>query len=336
MTSSLKTSTLGGIRSSISIAAQNIIRWDLSSLGIAFLLVSGFLAITTPAFTSAYNLTALGFTLAITGIVALAQLTVLAVGQFNLSLTAIGVLVGMLSGWLMQNAGFDYGIVIVVGILAGSLAGALQGAIIVYTGINPFIVSLAIASIYFGAVLGITRGHSFNRLPSDFVSIGREQIGPISYLLLICLLISTVTYILFERTITGRQLLATGGSRNVSNMSGINTGRMILFAHTYSGFLAAVAGVMLVARLGSAQPSLGIGWLLPSFAAPVLGGTLLSGGKVSIPGTLIGALLLAIIANGLILFNVSAYFYQTFLGIIILIALGVDRARQSYVLGKSL
>ena len=115
-------------------------------------------------------------------------------------------------------------------------------------------------------------------------------------------------------------------------MSGIDTNRIVVVAHTLSGALAAVAGVMLVARLGSAQPSLGSGWLLPSFAAPVLGGTLLSGGKASIPGALLGAVLLAVIANGLQLFNVSPFFYQAFLGVILVLALAMDRARLSYVL----
>jgi ribose transport system permease protein len=93
---------------------------------------------------------------------------------------------------------------------------------------------------------------------------------------------------------------------------------------------------MLVARLGSAQPSLGAEWLLPSFAAPVLGGTLLTGGKVSVAGTVLGALLLAVIANGLVLFGVSAYWYQTLLGIVLLAALAVDRSRQTYVLRHQL
>jgi ribose transport system permease protein len=94
--------------------------------------------------------------------------------------------------------------------------------------------------------------------------------------------------------------------------------------------------VMLVARLGSAQPSLGSEWLLPSFAAPVLGGTLLTGGRVMISGTYLGALLLAVIANGLVLFGVSAYWYQTLLGIVLLAALTMDRGRQSYVLRHQL
>ena len=119
-------------------------------------------------------------------------------------------------------------------------------------------------------------------------------------------------------------------------MSGVATNRVIVAAHVLSGGLAGVAAVMLVARLGSAQPSLGAEWLLPSFAAPVLGGTLLTGGRVLVGGTYLGALLLAVIANGLVLFGVSAYWYQSLLGIVLLAALAVDRGRQSYVLRNQL
>jgi len=313
-------------------AVRGFLKWDLASVGTVVVVIAAVLASSVPAFFSEYNLAALGFTLAVTGLVALAQLSVLAVGQFNLALTAIGVIVGMVTAWLMQATGMAYGLAVVIGIAVGSLAGALQGVVIAYTGINPFLISLATASIYLGGTMGITRGESFNRLPAEFVAIGRLQAGPIPVLLLACILLCIGTYVLLERTVVGRQLLATGASSRVSRMSGIDTNRIVVVAHTLSGALAAVAGVMLVARLGSAQPSLGSGWLLPSFAAPVLGGTLLSGGKASIPGALLGAVLLAVIANGLQLFNVSPFFYQAFLGVILVLALAMDRARLSYVL----
>ena len=152
----------------------------------------------------------------------------------------------------------------------------------------------------------------------------------------VSLVVAAAATVLFQRTPGGRQLLATGANARTALMSGIATSRMIVIAHVLSGGLAAVAAVMLVARLGSAQPSLGSEWLLPSFAAPVLGGTLLTGGRVLVAGTYLGALLLAVIANGLVLFGVSAYWYQTLLGIVLLAALAVDRGRQTYVLRNQL
>ena len=261
---------------------------------------------------------------------------VLSVGQFNLALTAIGAMVGLFSGWLMQEVGLPTVPAILAGLATGCLAGALQGVIIVRAGINPFIVSLALAAAFFGAMLGLTRGASYNRLPPEFVGLGRATILGVPLLLLFSLIVAVAMTVLFRRTAVGRQLLATGANLRTASMSGISTGRLIVAAHTLSGGLAAVAAVMLVARLGSAQPSLGSEWLLPSFAAPVLGGTLLTGGRVMVAGTYLGALLLAVIANGLVLFGVSAYWYQTLLGIVLLAALAIDRGRYSYVLRNQL
>ena len=311
-------------------------RWDLASVSIALVVICGALALSMPAFRSAYNLRALGFTIAVTGVVALAQVSVLSVGQFNLALTAMGAMIGLLTGWLMQVVGLPYGVAISAGVVAGCLTGALQGTIIVRTGINPFIVSLALAAAYFGMMLGLSRGTSYNKLPSSFVALGRASVLGIPLLLVVSVVVAIAVTLLFQRTVSGRQLLATGASTRAALMSGIATDRMIVTAHVLSGGLAAVAAIMLVARLGSAQPSLGSEWLLPSFAAPVLGGTLLTGGRVLVTGTYLGALLLAIIANGLVLFGVSAYWYQTLLGIVLLAALAIERGRQSYVIRNQL
>ncbi len=315
---------------------HRFVRWDLASVSIALALICGVLLVLVPAFRSAYNLRALGFTIAVTGVVALAQVCVLSVGQFNLALTAMGAMIGLLTGWMMQDLGLAYPLAIALGIAFGCLTGAVQGAIIVRTGINPFIVSLALAAAYFGAMLGLSRGASYNQLPPAFVALGRASILGVPLLLVISLVVAAAVTILFQRSVGGRQLLATGANPRAALMSGIATNRMIVTAHILSGGLAGIAAVMLVARLGSAQPSLGSEWLLPSFAAPVLGGTLLTGGRVLVAGTYLGALLLAIIANGLVLFGVSAYWYQTLLGILLLAALAVDRGRQSYVLRNQL
>lgn len=311
-------------------------RWDLASVGVALVAIGLVLSVAVPAFHSAYNLRSLSFTVAVTGVVALGQLAVLSVGQFNLALTAIGAIVGLAFGWIIQTFGVPCEVAVVLGVMFGCAAGALQGAIIVYTGINPFIVSLALAASYFGAMLGLSRGASYNRLPPSFVALGRAAIIGVPLLLVISVAAAVAVAVLFQRTVTGRRLLATGANERTARMSGVITRRMILIAHTLSGALAALAAVMLVARLGSAQPSLGSEWLLPSFAAPVLGGSLLTGGRVLVGGTYLGALLLAVIANGLVLFGVSAYWYQTLLGVVLLVALAVERGRQSYVLRNQL
>jgi ribose transport system permease protein len=311
-------------------------RWDMSSVVTALLLLGGTLSIAVPAFRSAYNLNALAFTVSVTGVVALAQLCALSVGQFNLTLTAVGAGAGIFAGFLMQVFGVPFPLAVLAALLLGLAAGGLQGLIITRLGINPFIVSLALASTFMGLMLGLTKGASFNQLPPMFVSIGRATALGLPVLPLMTLGIAIVVALLFHRTVTGRQLLATGANPRAAYMSALSTQRLVLLAHMISCLLAAFAGLMLVTRLASAQPSLGAEWLLPSFAAPVLGGTLLTGGKVRVLGTLLGAILLAVIANGLVLFGVSAYWYQSLLGVILLLALALDKGRLSYVLRRQL
>lgn len=317
-------------------AWHRFVRWDLSSVVAALCIIGGLLAVAIPAFHSAYNLRALAFTVSITGIVALAQLCALSIGQLNLTLTAVGAGAGIFAGFLMQVAGVPFPLAVLAGLLLGVAAGGLQGVIIVALGINPFIVTLALAATYLGAMLGLTKGASFNQLPPLFVALGRATLLGVPVLPLITLLVAILVAVLFDRTVTGRRLLATGASPRAARMSAIPTGAIVLFAHVASGFLAALAGLLLVTRLGSAQPSLGSEWLLPSFAAPVLGGTLLTGGKVRVFGTILGAVLLAVIANGLVLLGVSAYWYQSLLGVVLLLALALDKGRQTYVLRNQL
>lgn len=317
-------------------AWHRFVRWDLSSVVGALLLLCAVLAVLMPAFLSPYNLKALAFTVSVTGVVALAQLCALSVGQLNLTLTAVGAGAGLFAGFLMQVLGVPFPLAVLAGLLLGVLAGGLQGLVITVLGINPFIASLALAATYLGAMLGLTKGASFNQLPPTFVWLGRATILGIPVLPILTLLIAVLVAILFHRTATGRRLLATGANPRAAKMSAIPTGSIVLFAHIASGFLAALAGLMLVTRLASAQPSLGSEWLLPSFAAPVLGGTLLTGGKVRILGTILGAMLLAVIANGLVLLGVSAYWYQSLLGIVLLAALALDKGRQSYVFRNQL
>jgi len=141
--------------------------------------------------------------------------------------------------------------------------------------------------------------------------------------------------ILFHFTALGREILAVGANARAARMSGVRVGRVIVVAHTLSGLLAAVAGLMTMAKLGSAIPAIGRDWLLPSFLAPVLGGTLLSGGAVSIGGTILGALLIATLRAGILTLQVANFWLQLFLGLVLLCSVALDRYRGGYFERKS-
>ena len=190
-----------------------------------------------------------------------------------------------------------------------------------------------------GGMLILTKATIYNGVPPAIAAFGRMRWGFISPLLLIALAIGLALLVLFRFTALGREILASGANARAAELSGVPVGRVTIMVHTLSGLLAACAGLMLMTRLGAAMPSIGEDWLLPSFVAPVLGGTLLAGGFVSIIGTMLGALLVATIRSGLLILQVGNFWLQLFLGLILLLAVMLDRYRSVYAerrgLGRS-
>jgi ribose transport system permease protein len=197
-------------------------------------------------------------------------------------------------------------------------------------------------SIYFGFMTLLTEAEAFRKLPEAFTDFGSLKLFNkyISPLLIISVLTCFVLYYIFKYTDIGRKLIAAGANPDAAELSGISVDRMFIYCHMLSGFLAALAGIMLTARIGAAIPSmaghLGFDWLLPAFLAPVLGGTLLSGGKVTVFGTMLGAILVTLINNGLYLIDVGEFWVRFFLGIILLGAVLLDRAREYFTVKNSI
>ena len=221
--------------------------------------------------------------------------------------------------------------------MAGALAlggflGWLNGFAIVRTGVNSFIITLASASLYLGAMLILTKAVPYSGLPPEVGAFGRMKIGTwLSPLLLVSVAIGAALLVLYRLTALGRQILAAGANPRAAAMSGVPVDRVIVISHTLSGLLAAAAALMVVFRLGAAVPSVGGDeWLLPSFLGPVLGGTLLSGGAVAVVGTMIGAALVTTIRSGLLVLQVGNFWLQLFLGLILLLAVMLDRYRSVY------
>lgn len=281
-----------------------------------------------PGFLSRFNLNSMGRSVAIDVVVGFAQMVVLATGGMNLSVGAIGVCCVMAAGYLMQVAGLPIPVAIVLTLAFGGLLGALNGLAIVKTGVNSFIVTLASASLFSGGMLIFTKGVPLNGLPATFGAFGRSGIGPVPSLAIVALVIGAALYVLFKHTVLGRQVLAVGANARTAEMSGIPVGRITIFVHVLSGALAGAAALMLTSRLSAAMPAVaGDDWLLPSFLAPVIGGTALAGGMVSVIGTILGALLVATIRSGLLVLQVGNFWLQLFLGVFLLSAILFERYR---------
>ena len=292
----------------------------------------------TDGFTSRFNIFALSRVVAIDIMIGLAMMVVILTGGLNLALGAIGVCAAMFGGWCMETMRIPVipSIFLILGM--GSFLGWVNGMITVKTGVHSFIVTLATMSIFFGLMLMFTEAEAFRRLPESFTEFGSVKLFNkyVSPLLLLSIATCGVLFYLFKYTDIGRKLVAAGANPDAAELSGISVNTMFVYCHMLSGFLGALAAIMLTTRIGAAIPSmagqLGMDWLLPAFLAPVIGGTLLSGGKLSVFGTMLGAVLVTLITNGLYLIDVGEFWIRFFLGIILLIAVLLDRTREFFTL----
>lgn len=290
----------------------------------------------SPMFLSKFSLFALGRTAAVNIMIGFAMMVVIATGGLNLAIGAIGVSAAMFGGWLMQGLGLHWLPAVTGGLALGAALGALNGLVIVRSGLHSFIITLATMSIFFGAMIFVTQAQSFREISPDFTRYGGMRLwGVVPPVLLVSIAVGIGLWAMYAYTALGRQILAAGANPKAAELSGIRVSRTIVWSHALSGALAGIAGFMLVARTGAAIPSmagqLGQDWLLPAFLAPVLGGTLLTGGKVSVLGTLLGGFLVTMLTAGLLLMQIGAFWIQTFLGLLLLAAVLMDLARRSYL-----
>jgi ribose transport system permease protein len=304
-----------------------ILRQQWSGILVAVIIGVIALSFANPQFLSEFNWFVMLRSICVSLLVAFSQMIMLGVGQMNLSVGALGGLVAIIAGGLMDAWGVPAIPAAIIAISAGGVAGLLNGWLTVKTGINGFIVTLATGSAFAGINLGLTKAIPFYNLPADFVAFGAGRIGLFPLLLIVPLIVTALLALFLSRTVQGRYLLAVGGNSHAAELSGISVSRAIITAHLISGLTAAAAGVLAVAQLGSAQPTIGSDWLLISFAAPIIGGASLLGGSVSIAGTLIAVLLIGLIQNGMVLLAVDPYWVTFLLGGLILIAVWINRYR---------
>lgn len=306
------------------------------SLGVAVLLGALLVAlgVSHPGFYSTYNLQSIAADAAIFAVVGFSQLAVLSIGQLNLAVPAIAVSVGMLLAYLGNIRGFWIVAAVLVVVTVGTAMGAVQGFPIAYGGLNPFIVTLGMASLYTGAMFVMAGTATYPTVNSALGNLGVASFWTVPVIAWLAVLAALFVALLFRLTVSGRELLATGASYRAAVFSAIHVKRRVVLAHALSGLLAAVAAVFAVANLAEADTSLGQDWLLPSFLAPVLGGTLLTGGRVTVLGTLLGAVLLGLLQSALVVLGLSQYWYQVGLGAVLLVAVLAGQARQRLVVRR--
>ena len=294
---------------------------------VATALLFALFAIGAESFFTQYNLYNISRTAGLYVFIALGQMIVLVIGHMNLSLGGIGALAVVAAGYTMDTLGWSPWVAVPISLLVGIAAGAFNGFIIVKSKINSFIITLASLFIFTGLVTGISKGFPYTEIPKSYTVFGRGSVLGVPYIFVMGIVTLLIMAYVFKFTVVGRRILATGGNLEAAQLSGIRTDRIVMLGHILSGVFAAIAGLLWVSRMGSAQPATGSDWLIISFAVAIIGGTALTGGEASMLALLASAILLTLIKNGLIMLDVNVYYEQTFLGLIILLAVSIDRIR---------
>ena len=319
-------------------ARQSQIANFLFSNEFGLLVLTGILffvfAVSLTGFTSSFSLFTIGRQIGIDTMIGLAMMAVIVTGGLDLSVGAIGVCAAMAFGWLLEHVGVSLSLAVPSAILFGVGLGFINGAVVVKSGVHSFIITLANMSIFFGIMIFLSKAEAFRNLPPEVLALGKMRFGGVaSVMLVISLFVCAALSIFYRFTTLGRSMLAAGAGPRAAEVSGVRVGRIYVACHMLTGALAGLAALMLTARTGAAVPSmtgqLGQDWLLPAFLAPVLGGTLLSGGRVAVFGTFLGAAFVNIITSGLLLMRVGEFWIQACLGFMLLAAVLADRGRHS-------
>jgi ribose transport system permease protein len=287
------------------------------------LLVCIVFSILTDSFFTEYNLLNILRQSAVTGILAAGMTFVIISGGIDLSVGSVVAVSGVYVAGMMK-AGVPVWVAIVAAITIGLLFGMINGLAIALFKIPPFIATLGTMTIGSSIALAYTEGLPISGLPKDFTFLGQGSLGPIPVPIIIASVVIILSAIVLRRTIIGRYAFALGGNEKATYLSGVSTQRWKITMYALLGVLGGIAGVLLAARQNSGQPNAGAGIELIVIASVVIGGTSLSGGRGSVWGAVIGALLITVINNGLNLLNVSPYYQGLFVGGLILLAVGLD------------
>ncbi|MGM0902965.1 MAG: ABC transporter permease [Bacillota bacterium] len=313
-----------GTSFNIGSATKTFVKENMGIL-IGLLVLCIVIAIVNPAFLSSNNLMNVLRQTSTNLYLALAMTMIIILGGIDLSVGSIMAVTGVVTTMSIAVLEMPVAVAVGLGVLVGMLFGAVNGYVAATTIIPPFIITLATMNIARGAAYVLTDGQPVRVMSDSFNFIGSGYIGgflPTPVLYLIIFLI--ICYLIMNKTKLGRYIYAVGGNPEAAKFSGINIKKVKFFAYTFSGFMAAVAGIVLASRMFSGQPTAGNAAELDAIAAVVLGGTSMSGGIGKIGGTVIGALIIGVLSNGLNLMGVSSFWQYIVKGIVILVAVYAD------------
>ncbi|MGY2378037.1 ABC transporter permease [Pseudomonas sp. SDO524_S393] len=294
---------------------------------VGLVVVTLVMILASDTFLTTSNLSNIARQVSINAIIAVGMTCVILTGGIDLSVGPVMALSGTLTAGLMV-AGLPPGLAIGAGMLIGVAFGIGNGLFVAYLHMPPIIVTLATMGIARGLGLMYTDGYPISGLPEWFGFFGRQSLFGIEVPILIMLVTYLAAYVLLQHTRVGRYIYAIGGNEEAVRLSGVRAARFKLLVYGISGLTAAIAGLVLTSRLMSGQPNAGVSFELDAIAAVVLGGASIAGGRGVIVGTLLGAMLLGVLNNGLNMLGVSPYVQSVIKGGIILLAIFISRQRH--------
>ncbi|MEI3612789.1 ABC transporter permease [Pseudogracilibacillus sp. SO30301A] len=294
---------------------------NLTNMGLVLIFLLVIASIFSPYFLDPYNLQSLVRDLAFISIIALAQSCLMIIGELDLSVGKIAAFCGVIGGMLMVTGSINPYLAFGISLLLGAVLGLINGTIVTRLNLNSIVVTIGMTGVYGGIVLVLTKGKAITGIPKEIYFIGQGYILGIPVPFVIMLVTLVVVLFITQMTQLGRYMYAIGNSPEAAKILGIKVNNIRTIVFILVGFLSSLAGMLMVARLGTAQPSIGDTWALNSIAAAVIGGIALTGGLGNPFGAIIGAAIITVIQNIIVLFGVSPYWQTAVSGILVVLAI---------------
>ncbi len=306
---------------------RRILKSQIIGIVMILLVMCVILTVSTEQFLVEDNIFSVLRQISFIAIIAIGECLVIITGGIDLSVGSIFAMSSVVATMSMVQWGVSVFVGVVIGLVVGALFGLANGLFITKLRLPPFIATLGTLSIARGLAYGVTGGYPISSLPQAFKFIGQGYIGPVPFPVVLLVFLGVIFTIFLRKTVLGRRIYAIGGNEETARVSGIKVKNVKLIVYVLSGVMASISGMATAGRLGVAQSTAGQGYELDAIAAVIIGGASVTGGIGTVFGAIIGAAIMGVLKNGLVLLSVSAYWQQAIIGCVIILAVSMDQLR---------
>jgi len=306
---------------------KRIFKSQIIGILMIFIVMCVVLIISTEQFLVEDNIFSVLRQISFIAILAIGECLVIITGGIDLSVGSIFAMSSVVAAMSMAQWGASVVVGIIIGLVVGAIFGLANGLFITKLRLPPFIATLGTLSIARGLAYGVTGGYPISSLPQAFKYIGQGYIGPVPFPVVLLIFLGIIYTVFLRKTVLGRRIYAIGGNEETARVSGIKVKNVKLIVYVLSGVMASISGMATAGRLGVAQSTAGQGYELEAIAAVIIGGASVTGGIGTVFGAIIGAAIMGVLKNGLVLLSVSAYWQQAIIGCVIILAVSMDQLR---------